>query len=124
MGLSYAAAMVDLMKFTDSTNNRIGYLAYDLVAGETSAPVVIRVIPEADARLLSESAESVKLKAHEHGMMDDLVDLAEGIDLSGYPPGEPVDFDLVCEADESLTGLVRVALFVGVIAAKGAAWNA
>ena len=111
------------MNFSDSTNKRIGYLAYDLVSGEKSPTIVIRVVPGADAVLMSESAESVKLKAREHGAMDAFVDLADGIALSAYTPGEPVDFDLVCEAVEGIDGLIREALFVGVVTTGGAAWT-
>jgi hypothetical protein len=110
------------MNFTDSANNRIGYLCYDLVSGETSESIIIRVIPSAGTRLLSEQSDSVSLKAREHGSGDPFVDLADGIDLSGYTPGVAVDFDLICEASEALTGLVRVALFLGVVNSGGAAW--
>jgi hypothetical protein len=109
---------------TTLTGKPIRHIAYDLVAGETSTAIIVRVTPTPGDVLMSEQSDAVKLKAREHGSGDPYVDLADGIDLSDYTPSEPVDFDLVCEADESLTGLVRSALFLGVTTAKGAAWGA
>lgn len=106
----------------DSTDAVIGYLTFDLVSGETSPPTVIRVTAAANLTLLSESDSHVQLKARHHGTADPFVDLAGGIDLGAFSPG-PVDFDLIAVAG-SITGLVRVALFIGVTSAGGAAWAA
>jgi hypothetical protein len=107
---------------TTLTGKQIRYVAWDLVAGETSEAVTVRVTPQQGATLLSEQSDSIVLKAREAGSIDAYVDLAEGLDLSAYTPGEAVDFDLICEASEALTGLVRVALFLGVVNWGGAAW--
>jgi hypothetical protein len=125
----------------DSTGAEFFYLAYDLVAGEASDPVVIKVklparlddqkLPRVS--LLSESSASVRLLARPAGV-GSYVDLAEGIDLTGYyvtplggpnhAGGAPIEFDLVCEADESVAGVIRVVLFLGVVSSNAAAWAA
>ena len=108
----------------NTANKRIGYLSFDLVSGASSAPVVVRVTPAEGLIFQSDQSDALSLKAREHGTSDPFVDLADGIDLSDYPAGVPVDFDLVCEAAEGLTGLVRVALFAGVVSSGGAGWAA
>jgi hypothetical protein len=112
------------MNFTNTADKRIGFLYYDLVSGEVSESVVVRAVAEAGATLKSTTSASAKLKAREHGTMDTFVDLADGINLSAYTPGDPVDFDFICEATEDLTGLNRAALFIGVVNSGAAAWGA
>ncbi len=107
---------------TNLTGEQIRFVAYDLTAGETSEAVTVRVTAQPSAMLLSEQSDSIALKGREAGTLDAFVDLAEGIDLSEYTPGEPVDFEIVCEASGELTGLIRVALFLGVVNSGGAAW--
>ncbi|HEX8090034.1 MAG TPA: hypothetical protein VF762_14330 [Blastocatellia bacterium] len=106
----------------NTANKRISYITFEPVAGESSAAVTVRVTAAAGARLLSGQSDSVVLKVRESGSGDPYVDLSAGVDLSGYTPGASIDFDLICEASEELTGLVRVALFLGVVNSGGAAW--
>lgn len=109
---------------TNLSGNQIRYVAYDLTAGETSESVTVRVTDvQPGTTLLSEQSDSVVLKAREAGSLDPYVDLADGIDLSGYTPGSSVDFEIVCAASEELTGLIRVALFLGVVTSGSAAWT-
>ncbi len=112
-----------MSKLLDTTNKVIRFMSYDLIAGQVSEPVVVRVIA-GDAMLVSEQSDDVMLKAREHGTADPFVDLADGIDLSGFTPGSNVDFDLICEASEDVVGLVRAALFLGVVTSGPAAWAA
>jgi hypothetical protein len=97
-------------------------MSYDLLSNEQSGPVIIRVIPNTGRRLLSEQSDSVRLLAREAGTLDTFADLAEGIDLSSYTPDVAVDFEVICEA-EDITGLIRVALFLGITESLPALWQ-
>lgn len=111
------------MGLLDRASLPVKFLSFDAVAGETIGPITIRVIG-ADATLESESNALIKLKARLHGTADPYVDLATGIDLSGFTPDSNVDFDLIVVADAGLTGLVRVGLFCGVVTGTEAGWKA
>lgn len=113
--------------FTDGTDRPIGtaptYITFDVIAGETTTSFPVKVTPDADRTFRSSSHALIKLKARETGSGDPYADLATGIDLSGYPAGTPVSFDLICECSALLTGLVR-AIFALVVSSTSAAnWD-
>lgn len=113
--------------FTDSADRPIGtaptYLTFDVVAGETTASFPVKVTPDADRTFRSSSHALITLKARETGSGDPYTDLTTGIDLSGYPAGVPVSFDLICECSALLTGLVRATLALVVASTSAANWN-
>lgn len=109
------------MNFTDNADQRIGYLTYDLASGETSDPIVVKVIAASDVFLRSSSTSVAKLKAREHLTADPYVDLASGIDLGTYTPGS-VSFDLICEA-QSVSGRQRAGMFLGRTTSGAANWG-
>lgn len=106
-----------------TTGKRIQFMSFDLIAGETSTAALVRVIASDGAQLLSEANDDITFKAREHGTLDAYVDLASGIDLSGYTPDVAVDFDLICQASEDITGLFRDGFFVGVGSSGPAGWT-
>lgn len=107
---------------TDTLNRAIRYLPFDLVSGEQSTAIVIRVTPDAERTLRCGVSADVTFKARENGTADPYVDISTGLDLSGYPAGVPVDFDLICLATTGLTGLRRVPLAVVVTESSAAGW--
>jgi hypothetical protein len=109
-----------------TTGKRIGYLSYDLSDGETGATVVLRVIP-ADGYVLraSPADDDVVIQARENGSGDPWTDIeATPIDLSGYTPDVPVDFDFRTVAGSPLVDIRRLALYLAVTKSAPALWNA
>lgn len=103
-----------MTEITDQLGREIGYLAYDLVDGETSDAIVLRVTAQPDRVFKSGPATSVLLKARIHGSGGPYQSLAGGFDLSAYEPGEIVQFDLTATGSVA-TGRAREAVFVGVV---------
>jgi len=112
------------MLLTDSADNnlRYSYVTFDLVAGETSTAIIIKAEAATGRTLQSGSHLKIRLKARETESGDPYTDLATGIDLSGFTPGV-VSFDLICEADASLTGLVRAPLALVTTINSAAGWT-
>lgn len=107
----------------DSADRSIGYLTFDLVAGETKGPIVLKVEPNVGRRFRCGTSSSVTFKARLNGTADPYVDLAgAGIDLSGFTPGVLKSYDVICVADSGVTGLVRVPLALVVSLNKAAGW--
>jgi hypothetical protein len=113
------------MSRIQSTNGkRVGYLAFDLSDGETSGVVVLRVLPATGYSLQADADVDVEIQARENGTADPFVDLATSpIDLSGYTPETPVDFDIRAVAGSPLVDVRRVAINLSVASAGAAAWS-
>lgn len=107
----------------DSTGRSLGYIAFDLVAGESSSPVLIFAVASDGASLRSGTSTAFELTARRTGTADPFVSLEDaGIDLSADTPG-PVSFDLVAEG-LTVSGLVRDAVSLTVGRSGAAGWSA
>ncbi len=107
----------------DSTGRAIGYLPFDLVSGEVSAPVSIFAVCSDGASLRSGTSAAFELKARRAGTADAYVSLqGAGIDLSGDPDGA-LEFDLTATG-LSVSGLVRDAVSLTVGGSGAAGWAA
>src|SRR5689334_12469925 len=106
----------------DSNGKEIGYLFWDLVNNEQSETIQLAVEAAAGSRFICDASPVVTLYAREHNV-GSFVPLAAGIDLSGYPPGDDVPFDLYAVGAVA-SGRARDAIFVGVVDEPGrAAWS-
>jgi hypothetical protein len=107
-----------------TTGKRISLLSFDLSDGETSDVAVLRVIPAVGFQLISDSDGDVEIQARENGTADPFVDIAASpIDLDGYTPETPVDFDVRAVAADPLVDVRRVALLIAVQSKGAAAWS-
>jgi hypothetical protein len=111
--------MAGILNFDDE---KIGLIAFDMVSGETTDPVGIRVVATS-GKLQGQSSEIVQLKVREYGTADPYIDLVDGFDLSGYTPESIVSLDLICVALPGVLGLNREGLFIGVIQSEAAGWK-
>ncbi len=110
-------------RLTNAAGDPIGYITFDLVTGQTSAPVRVWADPNGSgSELAAGSSDAFDLRARRHGGADPYVSLADvGIDLSFDTI--PAEFDLICVA-LSVVGLVRSGVFVGVRSSGAAGWAA
>jgi hypothetical protein len=115
-----------MSRITNTSGKRIGYISYDLSDGETGPTIVLRVTPDDGFVLRASPADpDVVVEARENGSGDPWTDIEDTpIDLSGYPPGEPVDFDLRARAGSPLVDVRRLALYVSVTQSAAADWAA
>jgi hypothetical protein len=113
------------MRITDTTGNRISYMAFDLSDGESSSVIVLRITPAAGFFLSASPGDAdVEIQARETSSGDPFVDLATApIDLASYTPETPVNFDLKVVAATPLTGVRRVVLFIAVTSSGAAGWT-
>jgi hypothetical protein len=113
------------MRITNTNGKRIGYLSFDLSDNETSSTVVLRVIPAVGFQLQALPVDvDVEIQARENGTADPFVDLATSpIDLSGYTPETPIDFDIRAVAGSPLVDVRRAALHIAVVSEGAAAWS-
>ena len=110
------------MSLLNASGQVIRYITFDLISGQTSAPVRVWATPAAGAVLASGESAAFELKARLHGSLDPYVELdGAGIELSAYVPNS-TEFDLICVA-LSVEGLARDACFVGVRSSQAAGWN-
>lgn len=108
-------------RVTDSQGREIGYLPFDLRAGTQSPLLTVQVRPKgANSVFQATSSPWARILARRAGTADPFVDLAAGIDLSGETPDLPLDFEVKGEADSSVVGQVRVAIWFGVVTSSGA----
>ena len=111
-------------RISSTTGRRVGYVAFDLSDGESSAVVVCLVNPGDGYALRATPADvDVQIHARETGSGDPFVDIkASPIDLSGYTPDVPVQFDFKAVAAGALTDVRRVAVFIGVYFEQQSHW--
>lgn len=108
---------------TDGAGHDIGYITFDLVSGVTSDPVIVWADPNVEGAMLQSGTSAIgRLKARRTGTADPYVFLdTPGIDLSTDAP-DLTSFDLICVA-QSVSGLERDAIFVGVTHSGSAGWT-
>lgn len=112
------------MRITDSAGNTIGYMAYDLSDGETTATIALTITPASGFSLSATPSDAdVEIQGRENGSGDPFADLATPVDLSGHTPETPVDFDIRVVAADPLTGIRRVPIWLAVSNAKALAWG-
>lgn len=106
---------------TDSSNNPITYIPFSLYEGTESDPVSLRVTPQAETDVLevSDSPEVTIWAKIGAGAWFDLS--ANPIELAPYFESF-LDLQIKAVAAESVPGLVRIELFMGVRAGAAAAW--
>jgi hypothetical protein len=114
-----------MKRLLTTTGKRIGYLQYDLSDGETGATIVLRVVPAVGYSLKALPVDSdYQIQARENGSGDPWVDIAATpIDLSGYTPETPVDFDFRVIAGAPLVDVRRVSVRLEVVSQGAAAWS-
>lgn len=113
------------MRLTDSAGNKIGYLPVDLSDGEETDVFVLTVTPADGFTFLATPSDAdVQIQARETGSGDPFVDLSTGIELSSYTPETSVDFDVKVVADDPLTGIRRVVIYLAVTNSEAAGWAA
>lgn len=114
-----------MSRITNTNGKRVGYLNYDLSDNETSATIQLRITP-ADGFSLKASPgdDDVQIQAREASSGDPFTDIAATpIDLSGYTPETPVNFDFRAVANSALVDVRRLALFIAVTSNKSAGWQ-
>lgn len=111
------------MLITDANGVRLGYVNFDLSDNEISEVMVILVTPAAGYFLSATPEDSdVEIQARETSSGDPFVDLSTSLDLSSYPPGTPVSFDLRVVAGDDLANVRRVTIWLAVTTSSAARW--
>lgn len=100
--------------------NLVKYVPFDLVEGETSDFIIITVTAAEGREFASGTSPIAVLKAREKNSGDPYTELADGIDMSAYPEGQNVQFEVVCEA-LAVSGRKRGYMFMGSRELGGAA---
>lgn len=101
--------------------NRVNFIPVNLLEGDETAVITLRITPEiADALLRGtlDAAASIKARIGLAAFQD----LATTpLDLSGYFGGS-VDIDFKVAASDPLPGVTRVLLIAGISRPRSAAW--
>jgi hypothetical protein len=108
---------------TDADGEPLGYLSYDLVAGEGSELIEVIVTAGAGRRLESTVESDVHVLAREAGSVGAFTDLATGIALDSYGEGVEVTFELKVTTEASFVGQERFAVWIGVTSDGAAGWG-
>lgn len=108
------------MILTDTEGREVGYIPVRLRAGEETGPIVLRATPTSPAqRLRATYAEKVKILGRVSGV-GEYVDLYEHPMSLSILYGGTGDIQIKVAASADVTGLLRVAQFLGV-SSSGAA---
>lgn len=113
-----------MSRITDSAGQSIGYMAFDLDSGETSATVQVKVYPDAGDFLKSSTDTDVQLQARRASLGGAWTNLAgTGLDMTGIPQGELYDVRAVAGA-YSGEETRRFVMFLGLTKKRPAGWAA
>lgn len=113
-----------MLRLTDTTGARLGYVALDLSDGETSEVFQVRVVPAEDYFLKATPSDpDVEIQARRGA--DAFVDIAASpIDLSGLTEDVPVNFDVRAVAGSPLVDVRRLVISLAVARQNPALWTA